>query len=575
MLKLFRFLKPWRIQMIALLLLVFFQVISDLFLPTLMADIIDHGVLLGDTAYILNIGSVMLLISLLSIACAVGASWLSSTVSAKFGQTLRSRVFTQVSKYSLHEFDKFGASTLITRATNDITQVQTVTIMISRMFLIAPIMAMGGLVMAYLKDPELTWIFAVAVPALLAVIILIALKAMPLFSSIQKKVDKLNTTLREGLAGVRVIRAFNRVDHEQSRFDAASDDLSTTYITVNRLMAFMMPGLMLVMNLTSLAILWFGFDRIEQGTLQLGALIAFTQYAMQILFSFMMMSMLFNLLPRAQAAAKRINEVLELQPSMKDHLDCEVAEDGSVEFDNVTFRYPGAEVAALNSISFKAEPGKVTAIIGSTGSGKSTLLRMIPRFYDCSEGDVRVGGKNVTNISQVLLRSNIGFVPQKAQLFSGSVKENLKVANSAAPESQLDTALATAQANFVSSELAHGIDERLSGGGANLSGGQKQRLSIARALTRQADIYLFDDCFSALDFKTDAKLRAALKPKMANSTVIIVAQRVATVKDADQILVMDEGNIVGRGRHEALLQQCSTYREIVESQSRVEGASND
>ena len=571
MLKIFRFLKPWYRSIAVLLALVFLQVLADLFLPTLMADIIDQGVMLGDTAFILRIGGVMLLITLFSISCAVVASWISSTVAAGFGQNLRSAVFTKVSEYSLHEFDQFGASTLITRATNDITQVQMVTIVIARMLLMAPMMAIGGVIMAYSQDPPLTWVLAVAVPVLITLVVLIARKAIPLFSSIQIKIDQLNANLREALSGVRVIRAFNRVDHEQKRFEDASVDLSDTYIDVNRLMALMMPGLMLIMNLTTLAILWFGFSRIETGSLQLGSLIAFIQYAMQILFAFMLMSMMFSILPRAQAAAVRIDEVLQMQATIVDPASPQTSvAAATIEFKSVNFRYPGAEALALRNVSFRAEPGQVTAIIGSTGAGKSTLLRMIPRFYDIESGQIEVGGIETRDYSQHALRQRIAYVPQQITLFSGSVKHNLMVANPDADETQLISATTTAQAMPFIEELDGALDHEIQQGGKNLSGGQKQRLAIARALSRSAEVYLFDDSFSALDFTTDAKLRAALKKEISDATVIIVAQRIGTVMDADQILVMDEGEIVGRGTHAQLLEDCPTYQEIVASQLRAE-----
>ncbi|MEX2130010.1 MAG: ABC transporter ATP-binding protein [Pseudohongiellaceae bacterium] len=572
MLKLVHFLRPWRWSIAVLMLLVFVQVLADLFLPTLMADIIDKGVMRGDTDYILRIGGIMLLITLFSISCAVAASWISATVAAGFGQTLRRSVFSKVSEFSLHEFDQFGASTLITRATNDITQVQMITIVIARMLLMAPIMAVGGMIMAYSKDPNLTWVLAVAVPGLIALVLLIARKAIPLFSSIQIKIDRLNTTIRETLSGVRVIRAFNRVDHEQQRFSATSNELADTYIEVNRLMAFMMPGLMLIMNLTTLAVLWFGFQRIEAGTLQLGSLIAFTQYAMQILFAFMLMSMMFNILPRAQAAALRIDEVLRVKPEIVDPPQPRSSTAAAVvEFKSVNFRYPGAEALALKNISFRAEPGQVTAIIGSTGAGKSTLVRMIPRFYDVESGSIEVGGIDTREYAQQTLRQRIGYVPQQVTLFSGTVRHNLQVANPAASEAQLIAAATTAQALPFIDELEGGWDYRIQQGGRNLSGGQKQRLAIARALARPAEVYLFDDSFSALDFTTDARLRAALKKgEIRNATVIIVAQRVGTVMDADQILVMEEGEIVGRGTHRQLLETCATYQEIVDSQLGAE-----
>ena len=527
--------------------------------------------MLGDTDFILRIGGIMLVITLFSISCAIVASWISATVAAGFGQNLRRAVFTKVSEFSLHEFDQFGASTLITRATNDITQVQMVTIVIGRMLLMAPMMAIGGIIMAYSQDARLTWVMAVAIPALILLIIYIARKAIPLFSSIQLKIDQLNANLREGLSGVRVIRAFNRVDHEQQRFENSSVDLSDTYIKVNRLMALLMPGLMLIMNLTTLAILWFGFDRIEAGSLQLGSMIAFTQYAMQILFGFMLMAMMFSILPRAQAAAVRIDEVLQIEPSIVDPVDPQSSTTpATIEFDSVNFRYPGAEVLALKNISFRAEPGQVTAIIGSTGAGKSTLVQMIPRFYDIESGHIEVGGVETRQYSQAELRRRIAYVPQQVTLFSGSVKDNLKLADPEADDAQLVSATTTAQAMPFIEELEGGLDHEIQQGGKNLSGGQKQRLAIARALSRKAEVYLFDDSFSALDFTTDARLRAALKEDVRGATVIIVAQRIGTVMDADQILVMDEGEIVGRGTHAELLEDCPTYQEIVASQLRAE-----
>lgn len=571
MLNIFRFLKPWRWSIAGLMTLVAIQVMSDLFLPTLMADIIDNGVMRGDNDYILKIGGYMLLITLFSICCAVLASKVSSVVAAGFGQVLRTAVFTKVSQFSLHEFDQFGSSTLITRATNDITQVQMVALMIARMMIMAPIMAVGGIVMAYTKDHQLTWVLVVAVPALVGLVWFIARKTIPLYTSIQIKIDRLNSTLREALTGVRVIRAFNRVDHEQKRFDSASADLSDTYVSVNKLIAFMLPGLMLIMNLTTLAVLWFGFERIESNTLQLGSLIAFTQYAMQILFGFIMMSVMFNVLPRAQAAALRIDEVLHVVPTI---VDPEQAANSSaaatVEFKDVNFRYPGAEVLALKNISFRADSGRVTAIIGSTGAGKSTLISMIPRFYDVESGGIEVGGVDTRQYSQQALRQRIAYVPQQVTLFKGSVKQNLLLANPQADDALLARAVTTAQAQSFINTLEGGMEFALQPGGRNLSGGQRQRVAIARALSRPAEVYLFDDSFSALDFTTDAKLRAALKKELLGATVIIVAQRIGTVMDADQILVMDEGQIVGRGTHTQLLESCPTYQEIVASQLRVE-----
>lgn len=571
MLTLMHFLKPWRGYIAILMLLVFAQVMSDLFLPTLMADIIDNGVLQGNTDYILRIGGFMLLITLFSISCSIFASWLSATIGAGFGRVLRGSIFNKVSEFTLHEFDEFGSSTLITRATNDVAQVQMVILIIARMLIMAPMMAVGGIVMAFSKDHQLTWILVVSVPALVGLVLLIARKTIPLFTSIQTKIDKLSASLRESLSGVRVIRAFNRVDHERSRFDANNQDLASTYIRVNRIMAYMMPGLMFIMNMTTLAVLWFGFKRIEVGTLQLGSLVAFTQYAMQILFAFIMMSMMFNILPRAQSAALRINEVLKVTPSIADPLEPLSSQNAAtLEFKAVNFRYPGAEALALKDINFSASPGQITAIIGSTGAGKSTLISMIPRFYDVESGSIEIGGLDIRQQSQQALRHKIAYVPQQNSLFKGSIKQNLQMASPDADDAQLEQALETAQATSFVQELEGGLEFQLQPAGKNLSGGQKQRLSIARALVRKAQIYLFDDSFSALDFKTDAKLRGALKAPLKDATVIIVAQRIATVMDADQILVLDEGDIVGRGTHSQLLKDCPTYQEIVASQLRSE-----
>lgn len=571
MLKLTHFLRPWRLHITVLMLLVFAQVMSDLFLPTLMADIIDNGVLQGDTDYIMRIGGIMLLITFFSISCSIFASWLSATVGAGFGQVLRGSIFNKVSSFSLHEFDEFGSSTLITRATNDVTQVQMVVLIIARMLIMAPMMAVGGIVMAFSKDHQLTWILVVSVPALVGLVLIIARKTIPLFTSIQIKIDRLSASLRESLSGVRVIRAFNRVDHERSRFNANNEDLAATYIKVNRLMAYMMPGLMLIMNMTTLAVLWFGFKRIEVGTLQLGSLVAFTQYAMQILFAFIMMSMMFNILPRAQSAAMRIDEVLKIKSSINDPESPLAANrDSGIEFKSVNFRYPGAEALALTNISFTANPGQVTAIIGSTGAGKSTLIKLIPRFYDIESGSIEVGGQDIRQQSQQALRRNMAYMPQQGTLFKGSVKQNLLMASPDANDQQLDQALDIAQASAFVQELEDGKDFELQQGGKNLSGGQQQRLAIARALVREAGIYLFDDSFSALDFKTDRKLRVALKDRLQSATVIIVAQRIGTVMDADQILVVEEGKIVGRGTHKQLLVECRTYQEIVASQLRAE-----
>ncbi len=568
MIKLSRFLKPYTAFITGVLVLVFLQTLSDLYLPTLMSDIIDRGVMSGDTGYIMRMGGLMLLIAAGGVLCAVIASYLSSKAAVGFGKIVRNQIFSRVESFSLHEFDKIGTSTLITRTTNDVTQVQTVTILILRMMVMAPMMAIGGIIMALSKDKPLTLVLAVAIPLLALSITLIALKGIPLFKRIQTKIDKINLVLREKLTGIRVIRAFNRVEHEKVRFDDANEDLTTNYIKINRIMAFLMPVLMLIMNFTSVAILWFGIIRIDSGSMEMGSLIAFIQYAMQIMFAAIMFSMMFIMVPRAQAAAARINEVLEVAPGI---VDAEKVRDdsskkGYVEFKDVTFSYHGAEQPALSNISFSARPGEVTAIIGGTGSGKSTLLNLIPRFYDVDSGSVLVDGIDIREMSQQALRNKIGFVPQKAVLFSGTITENLKFGKNDASDEEIRHAAETAQAMEFISEIEGGFEHEIAQGGTNVSGGQKQRLSIARALVKKPEIYIFDDSFSALDFKTDAKLRAALKKETAEATVLIVAQRVGTVMDADRIIVMDNGKIVGMGTHKELLKICEVYREIVASQ---------
>ncbi|MCX7843565.1 MAG: ABC transporter ATP-binding protein/permease [Clostridia bacterium] len=568
MLRLFRFLKPYILSLSIMLVLIFMQTLADLYLPTLMAAIIDRGVMKKDTFFIVRTGGFMLLIAAGGVLCAVAASFLSAKASSGFGRIIRSNVFKRIESFSLNEFDKLGTSTLITRTTNDITQVQTVTMMIMRMMISAPIMAVGGIVMAFSKDKPLTVVLAVALPLLAAAITLIAVKGLPLFKLMQVKLDKLNLVLRENLTGIRVIRAFNRVDYEKSRFNEANADLTDNYIRVNRIMALMMPLLMLIMNFTTIAIIWFGVIRIDSGEMQVGSLIAFVQYSALIMFSMLMLSMMFVMVPRAQAAAVRINEVLEVVPEINDPKVCKDtgSKRGHIEFRDVTFSYHGAEQPALRNISFSAKPGEVTAIIGSTGSGKSTLINLIPRFYDVDSGSVMVDGVDVREMSQSSLRSRIGFVPQKNVLFSGTIRENIRVGKDNASDSEIEKAAEIAQAIEFISGMEDGFQHNISQGGANISGGQKQRLSIARALVRKPEIYIFDDSFSAIDFKTDAKLRAALKQETEGSTVLIVAQRVGTVMDANKIIVLDNGAIVGMGTHSELLKTCAVYREIVASQ---------
>ena len=568
MIKLYRFLKPYTIMVIGVIFFVTLQSLGDLYLPTLMSDIINDGVMNGDTNKILHIGGLMLLVAGGGVICSVIASYLSANTSIGLGTILRNKIFKKVESFSLHEFDKLGTATLITRTTNDINQIQMVTVMIMRMMISAPIMAAGGIILALREDRPLTLVLAVALPVLGGTVAILASKMIPLFKLVQIKIDKINLVLREKLTGIRVIRAFDTVERERKRFDDANLDLTDNYIKVNKIMAFMMPSIMIIMNLTSLAILWFGGIRISKGEMDLGALAAFTQYAMQIMMSMLMLSVMYILVPRAQAAAVRINEVLETMPDItdKEEIKDSFKGKGYIEFKDVTFSYDEAEEPALKNISFSAKPGETTAIIGSTGSGKSTLVNLIPRFYDIDSGNILIDGVDVRDMTQEELRSKIGFVPQKAILFSGTIADNIRFGNDNASDEEIRHAAEIAQADEFISSIDGGFEHEVAQGGTNVSGGQKQRLSIARALVRKPEIYVFDDSFSALDFKTDACLRAALKKETRESTVIIVAQRIGTVMDADRIIVLDEGRVVGMGTHKELMQTCDVYREIVSSQ---------
>ena len=572
MLKLFKSLKIYRFQIAIIFLFVFLQSMADLYLPKLMANIIDKGVITGDTAYIWKIGGYMLLVTIAGVIASILVSFLSAKVSAGFGRNTRNRVFTHVENFSLQEFDKIGTASLITRTTNDITQVQNVLVMMLRMMIWAPIMAIGGIIMAVNQDVELSWIFVALLPVMAIIIFFVMKKGIPLFKAMQVKLDSLNQVAREQLMGMRVIRSFNRNNYEKKRFNEANRDLTDTAVKVNRIMAFVMPMMMLIMNLMVVAIVWFGSVRINNMAMEVGDLMAFIQYAMQIMISIIMVSFMFVIVPRGSVSAVRINEVLEMEQLIKDRDNTQEADQqtGLVEFKDVTFSYPGAEIPALSHLTFTAKPGQTTAIIGGTGSGKSTLLSLIPRFYDVTSGSIFIDGIDIREQTQESLRRKIGYIPQKSVLFSGSIAENIRYGREDATEEEVRHAAEIAQAaNFITEKEA-GFEAEISQGGTNISGGQKQRLSIARALVRKPEIYLFDDSFSALDLKTDAKLRAALKPETTNATVIIVAQRVSTVMDAEQILVMEDGGIVGIGTHKELLNSCEVYREIVTSQMSEE-----
>lgn len=567
MIKLLKRLTVYKWAVLAVLVLVFAQSMSDLYLPTLMADIIDKGVVTGDTAYIWKIGAVMLGITGIGALAAVAASYYSSKASMGLGRDIRRQVFNHVERFSLQEFDQVGTASLITRTTNDITQVQQVVIMMLRMVVSAPIMFIGGLIMAVSKDAKLSLVIVAAMPVLVISILLILWKGVPLFGKVQKRLDRLNLVLRENLTGIRVIRAFNRERDEQVRLTKANADLTEVSIKVNKIMAFLMPVMMLVMNLTVVGVIWFGGIRIDNGGMQIGDLMAFIQYVMQIMFALVMASVMFVMIPRAAVSAKRINEVLEMTPTMTDEgTQTADREKGTLVFDRVTFRYPGAETPVLSDISFAARPGEVTAVIGGTGSGKSTLVNLIPRFYDVTEGSIRVNGVDSQDVPQEELRSKIGFIPQKALLFTGTIAENIRFGKEDATDEEVAHAAQIAQATDFIERMPDGYDARIEQGGSNVSGGQKQRLSIARALVRRPDLYVFDDSFSALDFKTDAALRKALREETREATVLIVAQRVSTVIDADQIIVLDEGKVAGIGTHDELFADNAVYQEIVKSQ---------
>ncbi|WP_375152494.1 ABC transporter ATP-binding protein [Enterococcus mundtii] len=550
------------------------QVLADLYLPTLTSNIIDKGVAKGDVDYIWQTGFVMIGFSLISILAAIANTFFATRESQKLGKQLRTEVYQKAENLTKDKFDKYGTASLITRTTNDVTQIQLVMQMFLRMMINAPITLVGASILAYQKDHQLTRIFLVVIPVMIILIGGIMYFAVPLFKSMQKKTDRLNLVFREGLTGVRVIRAFDKTRFEENRFDLANKDYTNTAIKVNTIVALMMPLMTLIMSGTNVAITWFGGHYIADMTLEVGNLIAFMTYAMQILISFMMLSAIFIMVPRAQASADRINEVLEEDAGIVDPEQPETValagKEASLSFEQVNYRYHGAEKLALEDINFEASSGDIVAIIGGTGSGKTTLVNLIPRLYDIESGEIAINGTSITDMTQYNLRELMGFVPQKAVLFSGTIRENMQYGKEDATDEMIWKALEIAQAKDFVSEMEDGLDSHVEQGGGNFSGGQRQRLAIARALVKEADIYVFDDSFSALDFKTDAKLRQALKENMTESITVLVAQRVSTVMDADTILVLDEGKLVGKGTHKELLATNETYKEIVNSQLREE-----
>ncbi|MEU5786502.1 ABC transporter ATP-binding protein [Micromonospora purpureochromogenes] len=565
-------LRPYRRPLAGVVLLQFVGTMASLYLPSLNADIIDRGVARGDTDYIMRTGGWMLLVSLVQIACSVAAVYLGARTAMGFGRDARAAVFAQVNRFSAREVARFGAPSLITRNTNDVQQVQMLVLMSCTMLVAAPIMCVGGVVMALREDLALSRLMLVCVPVLAIALGLVVRRMVPGFREMQTRIDTVNRVLREQISGIRVIRAFVREPYETDRFGVANADLTATALRVGRLQALIFPVIMLVLNVSSVAVLWFGAQRVDADQMQIGALTAFLQYLMQILMAVMMATFMLMMVPRAAVCAERIVEVLDTESSVVPPDDPMIAmtRRAELELRRVAFQYPGASAPVLHDISFRVEPGRTTAIIGATGAGKTTLLTLIPRLVDPTAGAVLVDGVDVRLLEPNEVWRRIGLVPQRPYLFSGTVASNLRYGDPDATDEELWRALEIAQARDFVAEMPGGLDAPIAQGGTNVSGGQRQRLAIARALVRQPEIYLFDDSFSALDLSTDARLRAALRPVTADAAVVIVAQRVSTIVDADQIIVLEDGGVVGTGRHEELLESCPTYAEIVASQQTAE-----
>jgi ATP-binding cassette subfamily B protein len=561
-------LPPYRKEITLVVLFQFVQTLATLYLPTLNADIIDDGVVKGDTGEIMRLGLVMLCVTLAQILCSIVAVYYGARTSMALGRDLRAAIFHRVQDFSAQEVNRFGAPSLITRTTNDVQQVQMLVLMTCTLMVTAPIMCVGGIVLALRQDVTLSSLLLVALPVMIVLVTLIVMRMRPLFRTMQVRIDGINQVLREQIAGIRVIRAFVRDRHERERFGVANERLTDVSLRVGRLMALMFPSVMLVVNLSSVAVVWFGGDHIADGRMEVGALTAVISYLMQILMSVMMAMFMFMMIPRAEVCAERIEEVLGTEPSVLPPARPVVPERriGELELRSVGFRYPGAEEPVLSGVGFTARPGRTTAIIGGTGSGKTTLLNLIPRLFDATEGTVLVDGVDVRDLDPDVLAQVVGLVPQTPYLFSGTVASNLRYGRPDATDEELWRALEVAQARDFVEEMAGGLDEPISQGGTNVSGGQRQRLAIARALVHRPEIYLFDDSFSALDYATDARLRAALAEEIADATLVIVAQRVNTIRDADRIIVLDDGRVVGMGDHAELMATCPTYREIVLSQ---------
>jgi len=571
MIRLGKWMNPWRIAISLVFLAV--QVVGMLAMPTFTANIIDYGVAEGDIDYIIRTGFIMLGFTLITIIAALINVYYAAKESQGLGDKIRRKIYTMVAYFTNEEIDKFGTSTLITRTTNDVMQIQFVMMMVLRMMMLAPFLVIGAGIMAFIREPQLAFVFLISIPILGLVLFVILKSTSPIFKSMQLKTDRLNKIFREGLTGIRVIRAFNKDEYEKERFDEANWDFAATSIRAYTRLAFMMPSMILAVSVTNIMIIWFGAQFVSTGDMQVGNLVAFMTYAMQILIGVFMVSMVLFFLPRGQIAAARIIEVLDTPNSIKDPTDpiaLNKEQDASLRFDHVDYRYSGAEKLALKDIHFTLKKGQRLAIIGGTGSGKTTLANLIPRLYDVESGMVEVNGMDIRNVRQGELRQIIGFAPQKAVLFSGTIRENLKYGKPDATDEEIWHALDIAQGKDFVSGLSEGLDSHVEQGGGNFSGGQRQRLSIARALVTDADILVFDDSFSALDFKTDAKLRAALAPETKDVAVVIIAQRISTVVDADEIIVLDKGIIAGKGTHEKLKATNKVYQEIMESQLKGE-----